>query len=303
MGRKRLLTILATVVAAVSLQAGPAAAQSLSLPGLGEINLGGSSDDCFEIGVDISLAELLKLDPSVCITEDGVEIEGGVEALEGKVRVDAGKATQPVQDATKKVAESVKRGSGSDRGEDAPTGGDDGTSSDRPSGAASDGGATGSGDGSGSTGGGGASDREDDGEVAASGRVEEPATARSAERQAQLGALMAIRNELAAGSPAERGIAGPVQTFGGLSSTDDLAAPQVADAGEVVPGVDERLTPEVAPSSEQPQEAVFASSTPMRDLAEAPLALQLLAAALVLGAAAVWTITAREYGTDRTTSV
>jgi hypothetical protein len=110
---------------------------------------------------------------------------------------------------------------------------------------------------------------------------------------------MAIRNELAAGSPLDRGVAGPVQTFGGLGTTSDLAAPQVADPNDV----DSLMDPQVAPATEQEEEAIFASTDPMRDLAEAPLALQLLAAALVLGAAAVWTIAAREYGSERTTSV
>lgn len=302
MGRKRLLTILATVVAAVSLQVGPAAAQSLSLPGLGEVNLGGSSDDCFEIGVDLSLGEILKLDPSVCISEDGVEIEGGVAALEDKVKVDAGEVTKPVQDATKKVADSVKRNAGSAGRDDADAGGEGGASEGGSGGNADTGGSNSGSSGGDATGSEDASGGQEDSEVAASGQVSEPRTARSAERQAQLGALMAIRNELAASSPVERGIAGPVRPFGGLSSTDDLAAPQVADAADVVPGVDERLAPEVAPSAEQSQQAVFASSDPMRDLSEAPLALQLLAAALVLGAAAVWTITAREYGQKRTTS-
>jgi hypothetical protein len=294
MGRKRLLTILATVAAAVTLQVGPAAAQSLSVPGVGDAG----GDDCLEIGADISLSDALKLDPSVCVSENGVEVDGGSSTLKDKVEAEAEKATKPVQETTKKAAETTKQAAETTKktAEQATGGGgSDGGSSGGDSGSTS-GGSSGSSGSSGTSTSSGASGSD----VAASGEAPEPLTSTPpASRQAQLGALMAIRNELAAGSPLDRGVAGPVQTFGGLGTTSDLAAPQVADPNDV----DSLQDPQVAPATEQEEQAIFASTDPMRDLAEAPLALQLLAAALVLGAAAVWTIAAREYGSQQTTSV
>jgi hypothetical protein len=282
MGRKRLLTILATVAAAVALQAGPASAQLLD----DTVNLG-SDDGCLEVGVDISLSDALKADSSTCITEGGVEVKA--ETLQQKV--DTKKTTTKVEETTSKVTETAKQESPAPAPEKAPapkpdTGGTTGGGSP-----ASDGGGTTSSDGSAPS-----------SDVAASGEVREPqAAATDPNRQRHLGTLLAIRDDLAAGSPAARGVAGPVQPFGDLATTDDLAAPQVADAAAVTPGIE---SPEVAPGSEAAEEAaLFASTTPMRDLAEAPVALQLLAAALVLGAAAVWTLAAREFGVgEQTTS-
>ncbi len=299
MARKRLLTILAGVTAAVTVTAAPAAAQ-IRLPGLGEITLG--ADECLEIGVDISLVDALRIDPSICISEDGVEIEGGAAGI------DVGQITEPVEEVTRKVAEGAK--AATDRSPEpstppsdtpskpaAPAKGDGGGS------AGSDRGNATQGTDRGGDGGASASDRSNGADVEASGSARAPQVSDPA-RDAQLGALRALRNDLAAGSPGYRATAGPVQTLGPLSSAGgDLAAPQVAEAGagEVVPGVDERLAPEVT-TSDDGQDAVLASSSPAADITEAPLALQLLAAALVLGAAAVWTIAARELGRSQDTT-
>lgn len=281
MGRKRLLTILATVAAAVTLQAGPASAQLDDTVDLG------SDDDCLEVGVDISLEEALKLDPSVCVSEDGVEVEGGSETLGQEV--DAGETTDKVEETTEKVTDTAKQEAPAPAPPKEPAPNPGGSGSGDDGGSSSDGGSTAP------SGGDGGSD------VAASGEVREPeAPAVDEARQRHLGTLLAIRDDLAAGSSVDRGIAGPVRPFGDLLSTDDLAAPQVADAAGVTPDVD---SPAVAPADEADEKAVFASTTPMGDLAEAPIALQLLAAALVLGAAAVWTLAAREFGVkDQTTS-
>lgn len=88
MGRKRLLTLLAALVAAVGLQVGPAAALDVD-----------TDDGCVESSVDLGL---IALDPKLCVSpEDGVSLDGG--ATVDDTTVDIGKATQPVEDVVNDV--------------------------------------------------------------------------------------------------------------------------------------------------------------------------------------------------------
>ncbi|WP_052666978.1 hypothetical protein [Nitriliruptor alkaliphilus] len=275
MGRKRLLTILAAVTTAIALQVGPAAA----------------ADDCLVLGEDVSLLELASLSETTCVVDSaGNLILGTLEDPAGTVEETVDETVDTVEKTTEKVTDAVTGGGATEPAEPSP----------EPESAPAPGGSSGGGgDGAPSTG--GSNSGGSSGDVAASGGdVREPQAADPA-RERQLGALRAIRDDLAAGTSADRGIAGPVQPFGDLATTDDLSAPQVADAGEVVPGVSDGRGPKVAPASPS-QEAVLATSSPMRDIAEAPLALQLLAAALVMGAATVWTIASRELGRGQTTT-
>lgn len=289
MGRKRLLTILAAVTAAITLQVGPAAA-----------------DDCLVLGEDVSLLQLVNLSSTTCVVDSaGKLVQGTLEDPVGTVEktvektVDTvEKTVDTVQKTTEKVTETVTGSGGTTAPKPKPEPEPAPTTSPKPAPESS----SGSGDGGASSTGGSNSGGSASKDVAASGDVREPQAADPA-RERQLGALRAIRDDLAAGTPADRGIAGPVQPFGDLATTDDLAAPQVADAGDVVPGVSEGRSPQVAPAPASPsQEAVLATSSPMRDIAEAPLALQLLAAALVMGAATVWTIASRELGRGQATT-
>jgi hypothetical protein len=287
MGRKRLLTILAAVTAAVTLQVGPAAA-----------------DHCLDRG-DLSLTEFLGLADDVCVVDaDGKLLQGTldhatepveettektVETTTDTVKTTTDtvkKTTDTVEDTTKKVTDTVTGGSPAPT-EPPPT--DPPPSTGGNTGGDSDGGAPG--DDTSSSGGQATADRSSG--VSASGEARRPVASDPA-RDSQLAALRAIREDLAASSWDDRGMAGPVSPFGGLSDTSlDLAAPEVAGSG-VEPEFGDRLTPEVAVASDD-EDALLATSEPV-DLAEAPLALKLLAAALVLGAGAVWTIASRELG-------
>lgn len=98
-GRNRLLTLLAAVSATVMLQAAPAAAQ-ISLPGVGDIDVGSGDDDCLELGVDVKAGDLLGLDPKVCVLgEDGkvLDVDGKVKL--GEAELDLEESTTPVTDA------------------------------------------------------------------------------------------------------------------------------------------------------------------------------------------------------------
>jgi hypothetical protein len=276
MGRKRLLTILAAVTAAITLQVGPAAA----------------AEDCLVLGEDVTLLELASLSSTTCVVDSAGELIQGT--LEDPVET----VDDTVDDAVDTVEETVEAVTGSDGTPTDPEPEPAPPPAPAPE-PAPEGSSGSDGDGASSTDGSRSGGSTSD-DVAASGDVREPQAADPA-RERQLGALRAIREDLAAGTSADRGIAGPVQPFGDLATTDDLAAPQVADAGEVVPGVAEGRSPQIAPASPS-QEAVLANSSPMRDIAEAPLALQLLAAALVLGAATVWTIASRELGRGQSTT-
>jgi hypothetical protein len=100
--------------------------------------------------------------------------------------------------------------------------------------------------------------------------------------------LRAVQSDLAAGAVTTGGPVGP-----GIPDADSSA---FAQPGGAVP------EPEISASRPQVtgprnQDAVLATSAPPMPITEAPLALKLLASALVLGAGAVWLIAQREYGT------
>ncbi|MEX1162231.1 MAG: hypothetical protein WEB03_01500 [Nitriliruptor sp.] len=272
MGRKRLLTILTTVVLAVGVPAGTASAQ-LQLPGVGSVDV---SEDC--AGADVSLGDL-ELDAKLCASDDGAADEP--EA--GSTGTPLDQVTDPVRDATRAVTDRVNEMISGSQGDGAtPTppsapGGDGGTA---PSGG-SDSGSTDRGSRGGS-------------EVQPAGTADRaPTAADQRERQRQLASIRALRSDLSAGTNLDTR-SGPVVPFGGISSLqiDEPADPLVAE-GSIVPGIDSTVTPDVAPSAEQ---AIFAGGPAAPDLDEVPLSLQLLAGALVLGAGAVWTLARREFG-------
>ncbi len=282
MGRKRLLTILTTVIVAVGVPAGTASAQ-LRLPGVGSVDV---TEDCLE--ANLSLGDLVNLDPKLCAAED--EASSPLEQV-----------TEPVKQATKAVTDKVNEVVGGTQG--------GGTAPTAPSAPSGDGGdapaADGSG-GSGATDGGTSADRADrdtrgGSQVQPAGTADPaPTASEQRERDRQLASIRALRSDLAAGTNLDSGLSGPVVPFGGLSSLqlDEPADPLVAE-GSIVPGIDTSVAPDVAPASEQ---AIFAGGPAAPDLAEVPLSLQLLAAALVLGAGAVWTLARRELGGSTFTS-
>lgn len=94
MGRKRLMTLLATLVAAIGLQAAPAAAQSLDVPGI-SVDL----EEGLDVDLEVQLTDDVELDPELDVDlgeEPGVDVDGGVKA--GDVEVDLGDATEPPAD-------------------------------------------------------------------------------------------------------------------------------------------------------------------------------------------------------------
>jgi hypothetical protein len=297
--RERLLTVLTAAVAAVGLSAGPAAAQ-LSVPGVGDVDLGGSDDgDCLEVGVDIELGDLVGLDPSVCVLdEDGslIDLDGGVEV--GDEEVDVGGATAPVTDAVDETSEKAEEtvGGAAERTRDrepepapqepAPEPpSDDGNADQENRGAAA---------GSTSTGG-------EQPSPPRSAETAEAAPAITPAQERRIAALRGVREDLAAAGPHGLSVGGVMPAIsahpGGAGS---FAAPEVAD-GELSAGVGDPVTPEVA--DPQRQDALLATSTPARALPGVPLPLQLLAGALVLGTAGVWFKARREFGGPVATDV
>ncbi|MEX1178185.1 MAG: hypothetical protein WEB09_06960 [Nitriliruptor sp.] len=291
MGRKRLLTILTAVIVGVGVPAGAASAQSLPVPGVGEV---GVSDDCAE--ADLSVGEL-EVDGDLCVTEDGVELrdDSEVAGTDSPVK----KVTEPVEEVTEKVTEPLRKSTG---------GGDAGTDEPDTSSGGDAGGAAGGevdrsrgGDGSGTNSERVTSDEREDrrrGQVAAAGDAE-PISTEDAQRQHRLASIRALRSDLSGGRDLGPGVAGPVVPFGDLG-LEQAESPLVADEGGIAPAFDgeESFLPEIAPT----EQAILASQAPAPDLAEVPLALQLLAGALVLGAGAVWTLARREVGADTTTT-
>jgi hypothetical protein len=282
MARKRLLTILAAVTAAITLQVGPAAA----------------ADECLVLGEDVTAVELASLSKDTCVVDkDGKLVQGTLPTKDTteKVEETTKKTTETTSSTTKKAVDTAKSATApAPKPTESPA-----APAPKPAAGGEQTPASDSGSTSGSSS--APSSASSTSGVAASGSTSEAPEVRDPARDRQLGALQAIRSDLAAGTPFQRGVAGPVQTFGDLATTSDLAAPQIAE-GRVTPDIADPASPDIAPATGQQEEALLASSTPMRDIAEAPLALQLLAAALVLGAAAVWTIAARELGKGETTT-
>lgn len=275
MGRKRLLTILAAVGAALTLQANPAAAQlSVPLPGVGEITVGSGDRECLEVGVDVSLGDLVGLDPKVCVLDgDGklLDVEGKLKA--GEQEVDLGEAT----------------GAASREEKPAPASTDDRQKSAEP----------------------GEQQRESDRDAERErGSAEDAPVAAAGEarpidpqQEARAEAFAALRADLAA-VPREAPTFGPLSAgVPATGSVEDLAAgvpaPEVAD--DVRPGIGapaQRTTPEI--SAPTRQDALLAAEQRPGSGVSVPASLQLLAGAMVLGSAGVWFLARREYGTVTT---
>ncbi len=272
MGRKRLLGLLAAMSATMVLQAAPAAAQ-ISLPGVGEVDLSQSDDeDCLKVGVDLSLADALKLDADACVLdEDGDLLDVDAKLEVGDTEVDVGKKTEPVTDAVNDVAD---RSSGSD---DAPS---EEPSSSPPPRSSSSSSSSGSGD-------------EEAEDVVVAGGAADFAAAQPRHDQEAL--LAELRDGLAAQRRADVAF-GPLAPGVGVPGT--ALAPEVAEGGtDVAPGVSpaEPAAPEIVAPSPQREDAILASGpVPVGD--QVPAALQLLTGAMVLGAATVWFLARREYG-------
>jgi len=94
MGRKRLMAVLTAMLVTAGLSAAPAGAQTLGVPGIGQVGLG---PDGVEIDLDLELTDDVKLDPKlgVEVGPDGPEVTtgGGVEV--GDRKVDLGRDTDP----------------------------------------------------------------------------------------------------------------------------------------------------------------------------------------------------------------
>jgi hypothetical protein len=283
MARKRLLSILTAVTVAVGAHAGTASAQTVTLPGAGDVAT--VDDGCVDVD-DLTMDELASLGGDACVTDDGAEIDVDAYLAEQEAPTDS--TTDAVSETTKTTTEKVKESTGGG-------GGDTPSSPSAPSAPTESSGSEGSGGSSGSSGSEAAAPTGTSTTEAAprGGVVDRPSAAEQRERARQLASIRALRSDLALGTNLDSGVAGPVVPFGGLSSTSDLASPEIAD-GEVVAGVDERLTPDVADGFDG-DDAVLATSSPLPS-DQVPLALQLLAAALVLGTGAVWTIARRELG-------
>jgi hypothetical protein len=258
MGRKRLMTVLAGVIAAVGLHVGPAAALDLGLPGVGDVTVETSDGLSVEADLDAGVDSVVKLAPKV---EDGGD--NGTDL--GDTDLDLGKVTKPVQDAIDGTKEQAPAPAPTP---DAPTGGDEGGASDEPKGGTS------------TKGGDASSDRE----VTTAGSV----SAMSPERAARLDALRAIRDQDAAigGFGFDSNVLPGVELAPRSSTVEGFAA-----APEVAPGV-EVAAPSVA--GEQPQSAQLATTPFSGVLPEIPIALQLLAGTLVAGTALAWHLARKE---------
>ena len=211
MGRTRLMTILAAVVVATTCNVSAASAQ-LSIPGVGDVDLGtgGEDQDCLEIGVDLELGDLVGLDPSVCVLdEDGdvIDLEGGVSV--GDEDLDVGEATRPVEDAVNEEIPPAARHGGSAPSPATPepepeTPSSPAPGSDRPS----EGNGGSGGDDAGDASGG---ERADAPDPMIAARERNAAIDRDRYREHQLANLRALRSDLSSGSlRADSGVLGPV---------------------------------------------------------------------------------------------
>jgi hypothetical protein len=267
MGRKRLMTVLAGVIAAVGLHVGPAAALDLGLPGIGDATVETSDGLSVEADLDAGVDSVIKLTPKVeaeLSSEPTLKVEDG--ATVGDTEIDLGEATEPVQDA---VNETKQPSPAPVPSPDAPADGGEGGASDQPKGdtAAEDGASS------------------SDGEVTTAGRSQ---AAMSPERAARLDALRAIRDQDAAlgGVAFDGNVLPGVELAPRSSALDDFAADP-----EVAPGV-EVAAPSVA--GDQPQSAQLATTPFSGVLPEIPIALQLLAGTLVAGTALAWHLARKE---------
>jgi hypothetical protein len=266
MGRKRLMTVLAGVIAAVGLHVGPAVALDLGLPGVGDAKVSVADGSSVETDLDAGADSVIKVSPKVeteLSSEPKLEVEDGGKV--GDSKIDLGEATKPVQDA---VNGTEKDAPAPPPSPEAPATGGEGGSSDQPK---SDTSAT-----SGTS--------SSDGEVTAAGST----VAMSPERAARLDALRAIRDQDAAlGGVAFDGDVVPgVELAPRSSGLDGFAADP-----EVAPGV-EVAAPSVA--GDHPRSAQLATTPFNGVLPEIPIALQLLAGTLVAGTALAWHLARKE---------
>lgn len=290
MGRRRLVTILTVATVGVALPAHAASAQLSGLPGVGDVVDGVLGEDCVDID-DLSLSQLAGLDPDDCVV-DGDTLLDTPDVIADAAAEVAKRAAGTAKDATD-AASGVTR-STTETVRDA-VGGSGGTPP-TPGGGSSDGGdeAGAPAGGGGPAAGGDATTAPANEPVSAVPQRRAPTEAELRQRRADLDGVRALRSELAAADALQRGVAGPVVPFGGLSTTDlDLAAPQVADAGVTRDLYQQPVTPEVAPEADT-EDAIFATTGPLPERDQTPLALRLLAAVLVLGSATVWVMARRE---------
>jgi hypothetical protein len=256
MGRKRLMTILAGMIAAVGLHVGPAVALDL-----GPVKVDASDRLKVEAELDTELtSDARKLE---------AEISSDPKLKVGDTEVDGSKATEPVEKTVEKVTE--ERDPEPEPSESSSGGsGNDGSSPTSPRSTSASGSSTG-----------------DDREVTTAGRTESFITP---EREAQIEAFRAMRDARVPYSGAEfdgQVIPG-VQLAPRTAPTDDaFSAPDVA------PGI-EVAAPSVA--GEQPRQAQLASTPFSGTLPEVPIALQLLAGTLVAGTALAWHLARHELG-------
>jgi hypothetical protein len=256
MGRKRLMTILAGMIAAVGLHVGPAAALDL-------------------VKVDASDGLKVEAELDTELTDDALNVEAEVSSEPklkvGDTEVDGSKATEPVEKTVEKV---TKKSDPEPEPSESSSGGssNDGSSSTSSRSTSTSGSST---------------STADDREVTTAGRTESFITP---EREAQIEAFRAMRDARAPYSGAEfdgQVIPG-VQLAPRTAPTGDaFAAPDVA------PGI-EVAAPSVA--GEQPRQAQLASTPFSGTLPEVPVALQLLAGTLVAGTALAWHLARHELG-------
>jgi hypothetical protein len=249
MGRKRLMTILAGMIAAVSLQVGPAAALDL-----GPVKV--DSSDGLEVEAELDTE----------LTDDALKVEAEVSSEPklkvGDTEVDGSDATGTVEKTVEKVTD--KSEPAPEPSEGSGGSGSEGSSSSSPGSTSASGSST---------------ERAGDRQVTTAGRTESFITP---EREAQIEAFRAMRDARAPFSAADfdgQVIPG-VQLAPRTAPTDDaFAAPDVA------PGI-EVAAPSVA--GDEPRQAQLASTPFSGTLPEVPIALQLLAGTLVAGTALAW---------------
>jgi hypothetical protein len=254
MGRKRLMTLLATLVAVIGLQAAPAAAQTLQLPGVSV------DEEGLDVDLEVQLTDDLKLDPKleVDLDEPDLKLDGGVKA--GDVEVDLGETSEsPSPDAPDpRPSESPVDGpEGSDDDEDAAAGDSDDASTGQQ--------------------------RSADHVMAAGGAYEW-----SPDRRAQFEAFRALRSRdfgfgamqssvLPGVELAPRRAGAPDDEVGMLEYDQPLVAPGVAAASGPVGG-----------------DGAFAATPASQPADGVPAPLQALTAMLVAGTAMAWNLTRRE---------
>ncbi|MFA9430565.1 hypothetical protein [Egicoccus sp. AB-alg2] len=273
MGRRRLLAVLTAMVVATGLHVVPASAQTVGLPGLGEVKVDTSDGVKVGVDLDVELTDDAKLDPEVGVGvgKDGPEVDvgGGVAVGERKVDLGRSKAPEPSpKPSPSPESPPPPSPRDTDRGE-------------RPR--ADEGAAAAAGPGS----------KADGGRVVAAGDAE----GWTPRRAAQFEAFRAIR-----GQDVDLGVAGGSAVLPGVELAPRRAqAPGSAhdtghpfDAPEIAPG----LAPGVTAAGPDAATGATLAASPVAGgpVAQVPLALQVLTGMLVAGTALAWHVTRRELG-------